>query len=169
MTMKTDAITKCYAGLSLKERAALTFRYCALENELEMSRITSTVPRVALTGPPPEYSRWFNALTRAACWWAIRHWEAEARAMAAIGGHQIAADSGDMDRAGKLLAALKKWESALLALDETLESVAAEYGFDAEAVRGFAGAERYQGMFVKEPSAEDMAYSKEALLRVLTA
>lgn len=165
--MKADPITKCYAGLTLKERAALAFRYSAALDEQECMRIASTVPRVTLTGAALEYSQWFEILTRMALWWGVEHWQYKARAMAAMGAHQITSDAGKKTEAGAFLEAVRCWESRLLALDVALDAAAAEHGFDAEGVRAVSNAAPFEPIFIKEPTPEHIDQEHKVLRRLL--
>lgn len=168
--MKTDAITKCYGALSLKARAGLAFGYCAKSNELEATRITSTVPTATFTSVAAEYREWFEAYTRLTAWWGIEHWKIMARRMAALGGKMVAAEwaeGGNPMPGEPFTLAAKTWESRLMALDVALNEAGAAHGFDPDAARFVAGAEPFTPVLIENPEPDDVTAAKETVARIL--
>jgi hypothetical protein len=160
--MKTD-LTKCYAGLSLKERAGLAFEYSARLDDLEVSRIVGTVPTATFTGVTAEFRRWSEAYLRLTGWWSLEHWRTMARRMSALGG--MTGASAEIERGFQVAA--KAWESQLMALDRALDDAGAEHGFDPEAVRAIAGADRFMPIVIEQPEPEHVVQKRDAVARIL--
>jgi hypothetical protein len=159
--MKADPITKCYAALSLKERAGLVLGYCTAGDELEAARILSTVPVVPCRSTEPEYRQWLERYIRLAAWWGMEYWRTMARRMAALGG-------GLHDKHGAdFLLVARVWESRLLALDVALNEAGAQHGFDPEAVRLGTAAEPFQPLTIESPEAGDVTTMKAFIREIL--
>jgi hypothetical protein len=166
--MKTDAIIKAYAALTNQERAALAFVHLCRDDELELTRVADSVPRVTYTGPALEYRERFDRLFTVASWWAIEHWKAFARLLAARGGWMASEDLKDKAAVTKFRLAAETWESRLLALEIALNEVGAEHGLDPEAVHKLAGCERFTPIFIESPELEHIKVAKAELCRFLT-
>ena len=145
--MKSNGITKLYAELTNKERAALSFRYMTEGNELEFDRILATVPRFTYRCHDFEYRNWLDAFFNVWHIWAIEHWQCRYRAVAAMYGAQIRLRQERMGDVSKYLDAHELWESRLLALDAALEAVCEEHGIDVDAMRGLTETEAYRPVF----------------------
>lgn len=147
--MKTDAVTRAYAGLSNKERAGLAFIHICRCDELELTRILDSLPRATYSGLPPEYLKHFGRLFTVASWWAIKYWQIFARLQAGRGGWLYMEKCGNMEAASQFLQTAKTWESLLMALETALDEVGAEYGLDPEAVHNLAECERFTPLFIE--------------------
>lgn len=159
--MKTDPITRCYAALSLKERAGLVLGYCAAGDDLEAARILSTVPVVPCRSTEPEYRQWLERYVRLAAWWGMEYWRTMARRMAALGG-------GLHDARGpEFLSVARVWESRLLALDVALDEAGARHGFDPDAVRLGTSAEPFRPLTIDRPEAGDVATAQGFIREIL--
>jgi hypothetical protein len=165
--MKTDAITKAYAALTNQERAALAFIHLCRCDELELTRVAASVPRITYTGPAIDYSECFDRLFAAASWWALEHWKAVARCTAARGGWHIM-EGKNKATMEAFLFAVESWESRLMALEIALDEVGAEHGLDPEAVHKLAGCERFEPIFIESPEPEHVEAAKAELCRLMT-
>ncbi|MGZ8218977.1 hypothetical protein [Methylomagnum sp.] len=159
--MKADRLTKCYAALSLKERAGLVLGYCAAGDELEATRILSTVPVVPCRSTEPEYRQWLERYIRLSAWWGVEHWRTMARRMAALGGGLDETHGPDFMRAARA------WESRLMALDVALNDAGARHGFDPDAIRQGTAAEPFRPIAIESPDAGDVAAMNEAVREIL--
>jgi hypothetical protein len=159
--MKADRLTKCYAALSLKERAGLVLGYCAAGDELEATRILSTVPVVPCRSAEPEYRQWLERYIRLSAWWGVEHWRTMARRMAALGGGLDVTHGADFMKAAWV------WESRLMALDVALNEAGARHGFDPDAIRQGIAAEPFRPIVIESPDAGDVAAMNEAIREIL--
>jgi hypothetical protein len=142
--MKSNGITKLYAELTNKERAAISFRYMAEGNEIEVDRIVASVPRFTYRCPDYEYRAWLYAFFSVWSIGAMEHWQCRSRAVAAMCGAQIQLLQKQKGSVSKFIAAQQLWESRLLALDAALEAVCEEHGIDVDAMRGLTETEAYR-------------------------
>ena len=142
--MKSNGITKLYAELTNKERAAISFRYMAEGNEMEFDRILASVPRFTYRCHDFEYRAWLEAFFNVWHIWAIEHWQCRCRAVAAMCGTQIQLLQKQKGSVSKFIAAQELWESRLLALDGALEAVCEEHGIEVDAMRGLTETEAYR-------------------------
>lgn len=165
--MKTDVITKSYASLTNKELAALAFRYLCDGNELELTRIANAVPIATYRGQDPEYLFCYDRLYNAGCFWALEHWKAQTRLLAACGGWLSMYTHGNTKAAKKLRRAAESWESRLMALEIALDEVGAVCGLDPHAVHELAGCERFEPIFIESPQPEYVEAAKAELRRLL--
>jgi hypothetical protein len=163
--MKTDAITRGYAGLTNPERAALAFTYLCDGNELEMTRIMDAVPIVRKTGMHPDYLETYDRIFLAASWWAFQHWRFSARLMAARCGRMVMADNEDRAGADKYQRIADSLESTLWGLEIALDEVGPELGLDPDAVHKLAECQPFEPMYILSPEAEHVDEAKAALRR----
>lgn len=168
--MKTDAITRAYAVLSNRERAALAFKYLCDGDELELARVADSALRGTFpyTGPSFEYVERFDRLFTVASWWAIEHWKAFARFMTARGGAHVAYETEDWAGADRFYKAADAWESRLLALETALDAIGPEQGLDPEAVHKLAGCERFEAIFIDAPEVAHLESAKAELSGLLS-
>jgi hypothetical protein len=130
--MKTDAITKSYAALTNKQRAALFFQYTTQADELEVMRVLSTVPKKTYTLNDVEFLQWTEGLsTLASCFaqehWIARHW------MVASAFRMSEFISKHPEKFRELDDALREvqyWQQYLLSMDVALKAAAKQHGFD---------------------------------------
>lgn len=83
--MKTDALPRACGGLSDKERAGLAFAYACRGDELELACPMDKLPKIALTGPSPEYARQVRRLPIATMRRSAERWRLYARRQASLG------------------------------------------------------------------------------------
>lgn len=138
--MKSDTITRTYAGLTAKEHASLVWHYCSQGDELELARVMDAIPRVTMQGPPLEYVQWSHSYMRLAAWWGIQHWQARSRHAAALGGIVVA----EGEQQDHFWACLRESEALLLALDVALDEAGKRYGIDTEAIRRISATTRFE-------------------------
>lgn len=165
--MKQKRITKLYEELSNKERAALAFRYLTDINELELRRVAAAVPMKTYGCPDKEYQQWFNGFFDMAALWAIKHWQAYSRKLAALGALHLHIARKELDQIQTMIETHEKWESQLLALDRALLAISKEHGIDPDAVRLMAGAEPFEPVYALEPDSEYQAIMQANLSRLL--
>ncbi len=168
--MKTDAITRAYAGLSNRERAALAFKYLCDGNELELTRVADSAPRgtFTYTGAHFEYGQRFDRLFAVASWWAVEHWKAFARYASAYGAVLEACHNRDRAGVDRFLRETEAWESRLIALETALDAIGPEQGLDPEAVRKLAGCGRFDPLFLDGPEAAHLESAKAELSGLLS-
>lgn len=129
--MKTDAITKGYESLTNKQRAMLYFHYVTDENELEVTRLLSSVPIRRYTMSDLEFIKWEDGLARMASVFAHEHWYARHWLMVSVMRMKIAVTK--KETFGKIESAfdeVERWQKLLLSLDAALAAVAKQHGFD---------------------------------------
>lgn len=140
--MKDDTITKLYAGLTDRERAALAFNYLTQENDMERKRIESAMPEQHFVGLPLEYRRTFSGILDIASLYGIEYWHLYSRSLEATVAMHIFEESNIMDKANSMHESQKIWKSRLLALDCALLAVCEAQGINADAVRRMAGSKQ---------------------------
>lgn len=166
--MRTDAITRAYAGLTNQERAALAFKYLCDTNELEMARIADAVPIVSKTGMHPDYLETYDRLFLAASWWAFEHWKCYARLMACRCGRMVMEGNEDRAGVGTFQRLAESWESVLLALEIALDEVGPELGLDPDAVHKLGESQPFEPLYILSPEAGHIEQVKAALRRFFT-
>jgi hypothetical protein len=149
--MKKDRITTLCHALTVKERATLAFSQLTSPNpnELEIQRITATLPVKTYRCTDLEYRRWIDCFFGIASVWSIEYWQEYSRMMAALA--QLAGcfirhgenEAGATERA-TWLKIYEQSQARLLALDGVLQSMSDAHGFDASSVRRFSGAENHK-------------------------
>ena len=101
-------------------------------------------------------------------WWAVEHWKAFARFLAARDGAHVACEHGDRAEVKRFQRATEQWESRLLALKTALDAIGPEQGLDPEAVHKLAGCARFDPLFLNGPEAGDVEAARGELCRLLT-
>ncbi|WP_283744277.1 hypothetical protein [Sideroxydans sp. CL21] len=130
--MKTDAITKSYAALTNKQRAALFFRYTTDADELEAMRVLSSVPKKSYSMNDVEFLKWAEGLSTLASVFAHEHWIAR-HWMVASALRMEALISKHPEKFRELDDALREvqhWQQYLLSMDVALKGAAKQHGFD---------------------------------------
>ena len=143
--MKSDAITKGYESITNKQRAALYFHYVTHENELEVNRLLSSVPKKSYTMNDLEFVKWEDGFSLLSSVFAQEHWIAQHGLMVAVLRMKIANAKDD---------AWEEWDATLedtqyqskllLSLDAALLAVADQHGFDVQCVYHRARAKPYK-------------------------
>ena len=129
--MKTDAITKGYESITNKQRAALYFHYVTEENELEATRLLSSVPRKTYTMSDLEFIKWEDGLSRMASVFAQEHWIARHGLMASVLRMKIAVTKKEaLQKIESAFEEVEHWQKLLFSLDAALAAVAKQHGFD---------------------------------------
>lgn len=140
-----DRIAKAYCGLPTDQLAALAFHYMAVDNDLEMKRVTDAVPLKVYRCHDEAYEARLDGLARLASHWAVAHWRLRAQAAESLNSSLAVLRRGDEhEQAGGLLDAREQAETHLLALDAALLAVCAEINIDPADIRRMAGAEPFQ-------------------------
>lgn len=129
--MKSDAITKGYESITNKQRAMLYFHYVTNEDELEATRLLSSVPIQRYTMSDLEFIKWDDGLTRMAMVFAQEHWIARHGLMAALLQMKMAVTKKETpQKIESTFEAVDGWKKWLLSLDAALAAVAKQHGFD---------------------------------------
>lgn len=143
--MKSDAITKGYAAITNKQRAVLYFKYVTDENELEVNRLLSSVPRKTYNMIDMEFIKWEDGFSLLAMAFAQEHWIARHGLMVAILRMKIANAKDDAwEEWDAILEEIQHQGKLLLSLDSALVAVAEQHGFDAQCVYHRARAKPYK-------------------------
>jgi len=143
--MKTDAITKGYEALTNKQRAMLYFHYVTNEDELEATRLLSSVPIQRYSMSDLEFIKWDDGLTRMAMVFAHEHWFARHGLMAAVLRVKIAsAKKKAWEEWDATIEDVQYWSKLLLSLDAALLAAADKHGFDVQCVYRRARTEPYK-------------------------
>jgi hypothetical protein len=132
-----------YEALTMKECAALAFRYMVELNDLELERIEDTVPLVNYRLRNLEYLNWHDRFCGLAHWWTVNHWQLQWAVMAATVACLSARRKHDYQQADQYHARLEQAEWRLIALDCALDAICREHGLAAEAVRSLASTQPY--------------------------
>lgn len=168
--MKDDTITKLYAGMIDKERAALAFDYLMQGNDLELSRIGGAMPMQYFIGLPLEYRRILDNLTMVASLYAIEYWRNVAMANIYLAGlnamsHEAVAatkhmtdeeiaNSDDWKTWDGLLERFTSHQVMLLSLEVAIDRLCHERGINPTAMRKLAGEQHFE--IVQPPSKPDV-------------
>jgi len=136
-------------------------------NAAEVEQITTTVPYQNYTTRHSEYVQWLNGLFHVASFWAVEHWRLQARRFAALAGVDAARKAGENGEAKVLELVLRLWEQRLVALDQAIELVCADYGLDVQAVRRFAEAECFEALAIDVARDDSYFEQTQAQLRGL--
>ena len=141
--MKNNTITKLYADLTYKEKAALTFKYFTEQNEVEIDRIQSSVlvQSYILKSLNFEFIEHRDALFNLAIIYGLEYWQKFSGLGWGFLGLRSALKNENSEESAFLLKVIQKTEGQLLALDAALEKVCEENAFDAAVVRKFMGIE----------------------------
>ena len=164
-----DRIAKAYCGLPTDQLAALAFHYMAVDNDLEMKRVTDAVPLKVYRCHDEAYEARLDGLARLASHWAVAHWRLRAQAAESLNSSLAVLRRGDEhEQAGGLLDAHEQAETYLLALDAALLAVCADNNLDPSDIRRMAGAEPYKAMREgMTPDGEMQAAMESAFAKVL--
>lgn len=142
--MRDDAITKMYAGLTDKERAALAFDYLMRADDVERKRIEAAMPEQYFIGLPLEYRRWTLNLQSLAMLYAIEYWRHVALAqMAMYGASTMLSDTDDPAQWKPMIKHFEEAEVKLLSLEAAFDDVCVEHGINPAAIRKLAGERHY--------------------------
>ena len=157
--MKDDTITKLYAGLTDKERAALAFDYLIPGNDIEIQRIQSAMPDQHFSGLPREYRQTFDGFLHVALFYALEYWRQVAMANIYLAG--LNAMSGKITEATKhmpndeisqnaqyqefdaMLKLHSGHEVMLLSLEVSIDQISTDYGLNPASLRSMVGAQCY--------------------------
>lgn len=143
--MKSDAITKGYESLNNKQRAALFFHYMTLEDELEATRVLSSVPTRSYTLRDMEFIKWTDGLALMANEFCQEHWIAKHGLVAAILRLKIHSTQKEAwEELEAISEEIQHWQRLLLSLDAALAAVAVQFGFDVQCVYKKARSMPYQ-------------------------
>jgi len=156
--MKDICITKLYAGLTDKERAALTFDYLMQGNELECNRIQASMPEQYYIGLPLEYRRSLDSLTMIASLYAIEYWRSVALAYMFRVGHRAVfsylmekyttnsqrVQSPEWQESENLLKLFQRYEVMVLSIEKAVDELCADHGINQAAIRKMAGERNYE-------------------------
>jgi len=157
--MTEHRITKLYASLTAKQRAALMFNHSVAVDELEVERIAHSVPVVNYRGRDPEHFGWLSDISRMASAWATLHWRGRCATLTSMwAGHALMRQHA-YEQADESFAEANQGEARLLALDAALDSVCREHGIDAKVVRNLAGTEVYRA--TRPGVAADLLYVEQ--------
>lgn len=138
--MKTDTITKGYAAITDKQRAALYFYFVTKEDGLEAARVLSAVPRKAYRMSNLEFAKWHDGFSRVANVFAREHWIARHGLVAAALQLEIVSTKDENDIVKELkvfetaLAEFELRQKLLLSLDAALLAAADKHGFEVQCV-----------------------------------
>lgn len=143
--MKSDAVTKGYESITNKQRAALFFHYTANDNELEATRVLSSVPKKTYTMSDLEFIKWEEGFSLLASVFAQEHWIARHGLMVALLQMKIvSAKKEAWEEGDAILDEIQHWGKFLLSLDAALVAVAEQHGFDVQCVYHSARAKPYK-------------------------
>jgi len=143
--MKSDAITKGYESITNKQRAALYFYYATNENELEVTRVLSSVPIKSYTMNDMEFIKWEDGFSLLANVFGQEHWIARHGLMAAVLRIKIVSVKKDAwEECDAVIEEAQYWTKLLLSMDAALVAVAEQHGFDAQSVYHRARSKPYK-------------------------
>ena len=157
--MTPNRITKLYDSLTTKQRAALVFNHSGDSNEVEIRRISATIPVISYRSRDPEYFCWLNYFFEMASTWAITHWRGRCATLAAMWSGYTSTRQHNYTGAETSFQEAQQGEGRLMALDDALDAVCNDHGIDPAAVRRLAGTERYCPL--KEGVSVDLAYREQ--------
>ena len=157
--MTEDRITKLYASLTAKQRAALMFNHWAAKDDVEVARIARSVPVLNYRGRDPQYFCWFNDFSQMASAWALLHWRGRCATLTAMWAGFAFMRQDEYEQADESFAEASQGEARLLALDAALDSMCRDHGIDPNAVRILAGTEVYRA--TRPGIAADLLYLEQ--------
>lgn len=157
--MRDDTITKMYAGLTNKERAALAFDYLMRADDVECKRIEAAMPEQYCIGAPLEYRRMLLGLTQISALYALEYWRNVAGANICLAGylslgHKVLPETGhltdtellqhaDYQRWRAIFKMFEQHEVMLLSIEAAIDELCAERGINPAAIRKLAGERHY--------------------------
>lgn len=143
--MKSDAIATAYKSITNKQRAALFFHYVTNENELEATRVLSSVPRKSYTMSDLEFLKWEDGFSLLASVFAQEHWIAQhGLVAAALRMKIVSAKDAAWEESDLAIERFQYWQKLLLSLDAALMATAEKHGFDVQSVYHRARAKPYK-------------------------
>lgn len=135
--MNSDKITKLYAALTNKERAALILNSLVECNEREVRRIDNSIPRKSYKSRDAEYSRWFDAMWDVCTFVAIEYWRLEACKQRDLARYMFFLRGEDRIKSEQAYQCFIKGHQHVLALNCALDMFCERHGISAAAVRRF--------------------------------
>lgn len=142
--MKIERIARNYIGLDANQMAALAFHYIVDDDELEFSRLSSSIPLKYYRCPDVIYQDALDQLKVFASAWALEYWQARCHMAELLSASLAKTLLDDYEMSDLYLDQHGQAEIHLLTLDTVLESVCEQLRINPADVRKLADIKPYK-------------------------
>ena len=167
--MKPNNVTKLYAVLTNKERAAVMFHHIVAKNRQEVARVKTSIPHQTFDGAHIEYTRWFDAIWDVASQFGMEHWRLKSIINQRFCQFLLFDLRQDDEYAENAFEKYISENQVLLALHRAMEVLCVKHGLNIAAIKEFIGMESEHSIIEHglEPDTEMQARYIERLSRLL--
>jgi hypothetical protein len=165
--IRTDRVTKAYAGMKPNELAAIAFEHFANADLNEFGFVEKAVPLKSYRIQDWEYMKAFDGLFNMASYWAIQFWKETALRYIVLGTAGVDIIDQDFSAAEALHKLADQRQRWLATLAAAMETVCSEMGVDAMVVWRFSDAAPLRDdIMAEEPYANALPELTEAFRNI---
>ena len=167
--IRTDRVTKVYAGMKTEELAAIAFQFLTDVNVKELKAVESAVPWRHYHAMDLDYRHRLHCIFDMSAYWALEYWKSQAMLMAAMAQSAESLRENDADAAEMALDAVTVHRRRISTLVRAMEIVCHDFAIDPMSVWRLAAAEPSSEGSLPEPKPEWLTEMTETLRALLTA